>query len=110
LLNPIKKKLKVEGGLQEGYEPKTKISVARVENVNVPPVKQEEAGHNVNVKLEDSHSQIADQENSEKPEFDQSHSQEDTYQTKESTSGKSKRDGFYSPVKPDLLDPEELAR
>ena len=56
LLNPIKKKLKLEGGLQEGYEHKIKIFLAGDENNNVTQVKQEQAGPNVNVKLKDSHS------------------------------------------------------
>ena len=110
LLNPIIKKLKVEAGLQGGYEPKTEIFVARVENVNVPPVKEEETCHNFNVKLEDSHSQTAGQEDSEKPEFDKIHLKEEPYRSEDSTSGKSKRDGSYSPAKPKTLcDPEELA-
>ena len=103
LLNPIQKKLKVEGVLQEGYEPKARIFVVKNENGDVFAAKQEETGHNVNVKLEDSHSQIAGQEDSEKPESNQCHSQEWPYQTGESTSGKSKRDSSYSSVKPKAL-------
>jgi hypothetical protein len=67
LRNPIKKKLKLEGELQEGYELKIKTFAVRDENGKVTIVKKEEDGPNFNVKLEDSHSQTADQENPEKP-------------------------------------------
>lgn len=103
--------MKLEGGLQEGYELRIKIFVVRDENGNVTLVKQEESGPNVNVKIEDSHSQIAGQEHSEKPESHQSHSQMEIYQTENSIDGNSKSDGFYSPVKPETLcQKEELAR
>jgi hypothetical protein len=67
LRNPIKKKLKLEGELQEGYELKIKTLAVRDDNGNVTIFKKEEACPNFNVKLEDSHSQTADQENPEKP-------------------------------------------
>jgi hypothetical protein len=55
MLSPIKKKLKLEGGLQEGSELKTNISAPKDDNGNVTTPKREEAGPNDNVKLEDSH-------------------------------------------------------
>jgi hypothetical protein len=103
--------LKLKGGLQEAYELRIKIFVVSQENGYVTLVKQEEAGPNSNVKFEDSHSQIAGQEHSEKPESNQSHSQEEPCQTEDSNSGNSKIDVFYSPVKPETIcHEEELAR
>lgn len=110
-MNPIKKKLKLEGKLQGGSGLKTNIFDVKDENGNVTPVPQEEASPKVNVEFEDSHSQIAGQENSEKLEFDQSYLQEEHYQAEESNSGKSKSDGSYSPAKPKVLsNEEELAK
>jgi hypothetical protein len=98
--------LKLEDGLQKYHELKTKIFIARVDNINGPPVKQIDAGSEGNVNLEDSRSQIADQE-----EFKQSDTQEEPYQAEDSNSGKSKKDGSYSPAKPKTLSyEEELAR
>jgi hypothetical protein len=102
LLNPITKKLKLEGGLEQYYK-LAKIFVARIENINVPPVKQEEAGPDVNVKLEEGHSQISGQGHSKKPESKQSDTQEETYQPEDSKMGKSIKDGSYLPVKSKLL-------
>lgn len=62
LRNPIKKRLKLEDGLQDSYELKIKTLAVRNENGNVTIVKIEEAGPGINVKLEDSYSQTADQE------------------------------------------------
>jgi hypothetical protein len=53
-LNPIKKKLKLEAGLQEGYE--LEISLGKAQTPNATLVKQEEAGPNPNCKLEKSNS------------------------------------------------------
>jgi hypothetical protein len=84
LLDPIKKKLKLEGKLQESYELNTKIFLSRDETADVTPVKQEESGPDDSMKLEDSHSQTANQEHSEKPESNQSHPQDPSPQTEDS--------------------------
>ena len=99
--------MKLESGLQEDYELKIKIFSVRDEYGDVIPVKQEEAGPKVNVKLEDSHSQIDGQEHYGKPESNQSHSQVELYQAEDTNSGNSKKHGSYSPVKPRTLCYEE---
>jgi hypothetical protein len=102
-MNPIKKKLKHEDWLQEGYELKSKIFVVRGRNGNVTLVKQEEPGPNFNFMLEDSHSRISDQEDSKKLEFIETDSQEEPYKSEYSNSGNSKGGGSCSFVNPKTL-------
>jgi hypothetical protein len=89
LLDPIKKKLKLENGLQESSELETEMSVPRDETGDVTSVKQEKAGPDANIKLEDNHSQTANQKHSGEPESNQSHPQGEPYQTEDSNIGNS---------------------
>jgi hypothetical protein len=109
-LNPIKKKLKLEGSLEAGYELKTKLPLPKDEYGNFNPVKQEEAGPTLNIKLEDSYSQYSNQGNFEKPGSNPPNSQDE-----DSNSDNSNMDGSYygdyPPYQPTSLDQEqELAR
>jgi hypothetical protein len=93
-LNPIKKKLKLEAELQDGYE--LENSLGKSQSSNATLVKQEEADPDPNYKLEGSQSHTSNQEHSEKPSSNQS---------------QSKRSGSYKRVKPKTTwHEEEYAR
>jgi hypothetical protein len=102
LLIPLKKKLKLEDGLQKSYELNTKIFLPRDETADVTPVKQEESGPDATTKLEDSHSQTASHEHSEKPESNQSHPRDPPPQTEDSNIPNSQMDDS-SPQKLETL-------
>ena len=100
-LNPIKKKLKVEAGLQEGYE--VGISVAEAQAPNATLAKQEESGPSPNCKLEGSQSQFSDKEHCMKPESNQSHSKKEPDQINHSEDLFPESDASFSPVNPQNL-------
>lgn len=93
-LNPIKKKLKLEAGLQDGYELETSLGNSQSSNATL--VKQEEADPEPNCMLEGQQTRSSEQEHSEKPSSKQS---------------QSKRCGSYQRVKPKTIwHQEEFAR
>jgi hypothetical protein len=70
-LNPIKKMIKLEAELQDGYKLQIEVSVVKDENANTALVKKEEASISENIKIEDPDSQNGGREDSQKPESDQ---------------------------------------
>jgi hypothetical protein len=100
-LNPIKKKLKLEAGLQDGYE--LENSLGKSQSSNASLVKQEEPGPYPNCEFEGSHNNTSNQEISEKRSSGQSHSKNDSSQTEDPDNLYPSSDGSYSTVKPQTL-------
>lgn len=71
LLNPIKKMIKLEAELQDGYKLQIEVSVVKDENANTALVKKEESSISENMMIADPDSQNGGREDSQKPGSDQ---------------------------------------
>ena len=94
LFNPIKKLVKLEAELQDGYKLQIEISIVKDENpnANAALVKQEEANINENPKILDRFSQIASKEHSLRIESNQICSQKQAARTEDSGSSSLNKD------------------